>query len=60
MDMLANGEIKPRATAKQLSQHGYTANFAEDAVNIDTRLRVWDFPITLNQLQVERQANRVV
>jgi xanthine dehydrogenase YagR molybdenum-binding subunit len=36
LGMQASGEIKPGAMAKQFSQQGYGAHFAEVAVNIDT------------------------
>ena len=36
LGMQASGEIKPGAMAKQFSQQGYGAHFAEAAVNIDT------------------------
>ena len=36
LGMRASGEIKPGAMAKQFSQQGYGAHFAEAAVNIDT------------------------
>jgi xanthine dehydrogenase YagR molybdenum-binding subunit len=36
LGMQASGEIKPGAMAKQYSQQGYGAHFAEVAVNIDT------------------------
>ena len=36
LGMLASGEIKPGAMAKQFSQQAYGAHFAEAAVNIDT------------------------
>ena len=36
LGMEASGEIKPGAMAKQFSQQGYGAHFAEAAVNIDT------------------------
>ena len=36
LGMQASGEIKPGAMAKQFSQQGYGAHFAETAVNIDT------------------------
>ncbi len=36
LGLQASGEIKPGAMAKQFSQQGYGAHFAEVAVNIDT------------------------
>ena len=36
LGMQASGEIKPGAMAKQFSQQGYGAHFAEASVNIDT------------------------
>ncbi len=36
LGMKASGEIKPGAMAKQFSQQGYGAHFAEVAVNMDT------------------------